>query len=262
MIGSIRPKYRRGMKVCSFRHVRFKWMDSVWTMDGLCKSIKDKDGVGISWLSSLSLLPLITLYLSPNWNLIPWLDIVHTPSHPPTCILWYSFSSHCTPLVFQSYKHLHLHRHLLSTFPNWFDLPTYLPTYIHTYKSTFQQTKALTIPCVTTLWSPYLPILRIFCRYTYDGTFSSFISSLHIVQNSIHQTITINLSHLISPNLTNMSRVTPPVNKFTLVLKRCISTTSTVASPSAQLKTKSAIKADVCISIPCLPYLFQINRKN
>ena len=48
MIGSIRPKYRRGMKVCSFRHVRFKWMDSVWTMDGLCKSIKDKDGVAIS----------------------------------------------------------------------------------------------------------------------------------------------------------------------------------------------------------------------
>ncbi|CCD46861.1 hypothetical protein ACHAPC_008928 [Botrytis cinerea] len=42
-----------------------------------------------------------------------------------------------------------------------------------------------------------------------------------------------------------MSRVTPPVNKFTLVLKRCISTTSTVASPSAQLKTKSAIKADL-----------------
>ena len=32
MIGSIRPKYRRGMKVCSFRHVRFKWMDYGWTL--------------------------------------------------------------------------------------------------------------------------------------------------------------------------------------------------------------------------------------
>ncbi|KAB8301130.1 hypothetical protein EYC80_003032 [Monilinia laxa] len=41
-----------------------------------------------------------------------------------------------------------------------------------------------------------------------------------------------------------MSRVTPPVTKFTQIIRRSISTTSTVASPSAQLKTKGA-KADL-----------------
>ncbi|KAI9642948.1 hypothetical protein NHQ30_008682 [Ciborinia camelliae] len=40
-----------------------------------------------------------------------------------------------------------------------------------------------------------------------------------------------------------MSRVTPPVTKFTHALRRSISTTSTVASPSSQLKTAGA-KAD------------------
>ncbi|QSZ31667.1 hypothetical protein DSL72_001234 [Monilinia vaccinii-corymbosi] len=37
-----------------------------------------------------------------------------------------------------------------------------------------------------------------------------------------------------------MSRVTPPVTKFTHAIRRSISTTSTVASPSAQFKTKGA----------------------
>ncbi|KAJ8059915.1 hypothetical protein OCU04_011537 [Sclerotinia nivalis] len=37
-----------------------------------------------------------------------------------------------------------------------------------------------------------------------------------------------------------MSRVTPPVTKFTHAIRRSISTTSPVASPSAQLKTKGA----------------------
>ncbi|KAG4029409.1 hypothetical protein MFRU_016g01620 [Monilinia fructicola] len=41
-----------------------------------------------------------------------------------------------------------------------------------------------------------------------------------------------------------MSRVTPPVTKFTQIIRRSISTTSTVASPSAQLKTTGA-KADL-----------------
>ncbi|KAF7858628.1 hypothetical protein EAF04_009228 [Stromatinia cepivora] len=41
-----------------------------------------------------------------------------------------------------------------------------------------------------------------------------------------------------------MSRVTPPVTKFAHAIRRSISTTSTVASPSAQLKTKGA-KADL-----------------
>ncbi|RAL59376.1 hypothetical protein DID88_006865 [Monilinia fructigena] len=41
-----------------------------------------------------------------------------------------------------------------------------------------------------------------------------------------------------------MSRVTPPVTKFTQIIRRSISTTSTVASPSAQLKTQGA-KADL-----------------